>query len=176
MGVATAVAAALDEGEVVGVLDGLRELLDGLGEQVGVVGDVHLLGDLCLRPLGHVQDARLALDEGPFEALFAAIHVNALAVLAGDIVQEPPDVRGEVAVLKLNVTTLNGVFVAALLRDVIPHGAATETADVFGQSIDHAEAGAHDMRGVMHRDHLLPVTRPAVHVLRMTRGEVLQLA
>ena len=140
------------------------------------VGDVHLLGDLRLGPLGHVQDARFALDQRPLETLLAAIHVDALAVLAGNIVEEAPDMRGEVAVLNFDVATLDGKLVAALLRDVIPHCAAAETADVLGQSIDHAETGADDVGGVVHRDHFLPVAWPAVHVLRMTRGKVLQFA
>ena len=84
--------------------------------------------------------------------------------------------RGEVAVLNLDVAALDGELVAALLCDVIPHRAAAETADVLGEPIDHAEAGADDMCGVVHRDHLLPVTRPTVHILRVARGEVLQLA
>ena len=79
--VAAAVAASLHEGEVIGVLNGLREFLDRLGQQVGVVGDLHLLRNLRLGTLSYVQDARLALDEGPFKTLFAAVHVDALAVL-----------------------------------------------------------------------------------------------
>ena len=56
MRVRAAVAAALQEAEVLGVMDfaGLGELADWLGEQVGVVGHGDLLGDLRLWPLGGV--------------------------------------------------------------------------------------------------------------------------
>ena len=84
--------------------------------------------------------------------------------------------RGEVAVLNFDVATLDGKLVATLLCDVIPHCAAAETADVLGQSIDHSKAGADDVRGVVHRDHFLPVAWPAIHVLRVACGEVLQFA
>ena len=36
-------AAALHEGEVLGVLDGLGELSNGGGKEVGVVGDINLV-------------------------------------------------------------------------------------------------------------------------------------
>ena len=84
--------------------------------------------------------------------------------------------RGEVTVLELDVAAFDGELVAALLRNVIPHGAAAETTHVLSEAIDHPEARAHDVGGVVHGDHLLPVTWPAIHVLRMTRREVLQLA
>ena len=71
--VTAAVAAALDKREVVCILDRLREFLNRLGQQVGVIGDVYLLWDFCLGTLGHVQDTRLAFDKRPLEALLAAV-------------------------------------------------------------------------------------------------------
>ena len=116
--VTAAVAAALHKGEVICVLNGLREFLDRLGQEMGVIRNLHLFRNLRLGALGHVEDARLAFDEGPFKTLFAAVHINALAVLPGDVVQEAPNVRGDVAVLNLNVAALDGEFVTALLCDV----------------------------------------------------------
>ena len=176
VGVGAAVAAALDEGEVVGVLDALSELLNGFGEEVGVVGDFDLFGYLGLGTLGHVDDAGLVLDEGPLEAFLGAVDVDAFAVLAGDVVEEAPDVGGEVAVLELDVAGLDGELVAAFLGDVVADGSRTEAADVLGESVDHAEAWADDVGGVVHGNHAFPVFGPAVHVLRMTGGEVLDLA
>ena len=63
------------------------------------------------------------LHEGPLEALLGAVDVDALAVLAGDVVERAPDVCREVAVLELDVATLHGELVAALGGDVVPHGA-----------------------------------------------------
>jgi len=102
------------------------------------VGDVHLFGDLRLGAFGHVQDTWLTFDQRPLKALLTAVDIDALAILTGDIVEEAPYVRGEVAVLNLDVATLDGKLVAALLCDVIAHGAAAETADVLGQAVDHA--------------------------------------
>ena len=138
VGMGAAVSAALDEGEVVGVLDGLGELLNGLGEKVGVVGDCDLLGNLGLGALGHVHDAGLVLDEGPLEAFLGAVYVDALAVLAGDVVEEAPDVGGEIAVLELDVAGLDGELVAAFLGDVVADGSGAEAADVLGEPVDHA--------------------------------------
>ena len=45
MGVGASVAAPLHEGEVLGVLDGLGELSNGGGKEVGVVGDLHLVNE-----------------------------------------------------------------------------------------------------------------------------------
>ena len=57
VGVGATVAAALHEGEVVHVLDGPGELSNGRGKEVGVIGDIHLLGNLGLGALSHVYDA-----------------------------------------------------------------------------------------------------------------------
>ena len=73
---------------------------------MGVIRDIHFLRNLRFWTLGHVQDARLAFDEGPFKAFLAAVDVDALAILTGDIVEEAPDVRGEVAVLNFDVCLL----------------------------------------------------------------------
>ena len=43
--VGAAVAAALHEGKVLGVLYGPGELLNGRGKEVGVVGDLHLVNE-----------------------------------------------------------------------------------------------------------------------------------
>lgn len=138
VGVGAAVATALDEGEVIGVLDGLGVLLNGLGKEVGVVGDCDLLGDFGLGALGHVHDAGLVLDEGPFEAFLGAVYVDALAVLAGDVVEEAPDVGGKIAVLELDVTGLDGELVAAFFGDVVADGSGPEAADILGEPVDHA--------------------------------------
>ena len=60
--------------------------------------------------------------------------------------------------------------------DVVAHGARSEAADILGDAVHQPQAGADDVRGVVHRDHLFPVVRPAVHVLRMRRRQVLDLA
>ena len=94
------------------VLDGLDEFLDRIGQQLGVVGYVHLFGDLRLGALGHVQDTWLALDRRPLEFLLAAVLVDALAVLAGDVVEETPNVCRKFVVLDLDVTVLDSEFAA----------------------------------------------------------------
>ena len=74
-----AVAAALEEREVLGVLDGRRlgEPADRLGQEVGIVRHLDPLGDLGLgermfgRALG-VDDRVFVLDLLPLEALLAA--------------------------------------------------------------------------------------------------------
>ena len=174
--VTTPVAATLHKGQMVGVFDGLGKFLYRLGQQVSVVGDIHLFRNFRFGSFGHVQNARFAFDEGPFEAFLTAVDVDALAVLAGDIVKETPDMCRKIAILDFNMAAFDGELVAALLCNAIPNSAAAETADILCKSIDHAEAWAHYMCGIVHRDHLLPVARPAIHVLRMTRSEVLQFS
>ena len=97
--VTAAVAAALHKGEVVSVLNALGEFLDRLGQQMREVGHLDSLGNLRLGPLGHVQDVRVVLCERPFKTLLGAVNVDAFAVLPRDVVQETPDVGGEVAIL-----------------------------------------------------------------------------
>ena len=58
-----------------------------------------------------------------------------------------------------------------MLRSRIPNifadGSGAEAADVFGDAIHQSQAGADDVGRVVHRDHLLPVVGPAIHVLRV---------
>ena len=97
--VTAAMAAALHKGEVVSVLNALSEFLNRLGQQMREVRHLYALGNFCLRPLGHVQDVRIVLGKGPLKAFFAAINIDALAVLPRDVVEETPYVRVEVVVL-----------------------------------------------------------------------------
>ena len=86
VGMASAVSASLKEGKVICIFNGLGKFLDGLWEQVREVWHLYLFSNLVFRALGHVQDMRLVLHERPFKALLAAIDVDALAILAGDVV------------------------------------------------------------------------------------------
>ena len=63
-------------------------------------------------------------------------------------------------------------FCAMSLAD----GARAEAARRTRPAVDQPQARADDVRGVVHRDHPLPVLGPAVHVLRMRRRQVLDLA
>ena len=61
----------------------------------------YLLRNLRLWSFGDVNDAWLSLDQAPLEAPLGPVDVDALAVLPRHVVQAPPDVRSEVAVLQL---------------------------------------------------------------------------
>ena len=53
---------ALDKGQVIGVLDALGEFLDGLGQEVGLIGNIHFFGYLMHGSFGHVHNAGFSLD------------------------------------------------------------------------------------------------------------------
>ncbi len=73
---------------------------------------------------------------------------------------------------QLSTANLLPDFLAMSSRTVPEPKQLTYSARPF----DQPQARADDVRGVVHGDHLLPILRPAVHVLRMRRGEVLDLA
>ncbi len=146
---------------------GLREATDRLGEPMREIRDGYLLRNLRLGLLSRVDDVRFVLDERPLEAAIGTVDVEALAILPGDVVQEPPDVRGDVGVFHFDMARLNGELVAGLLRDIVAHPAGAEAADVLGPTVEQTQARADDVRGVVHRNHLFPIVRPAVHILRM---------
>ena len=54
MRVTTSVAASLHEGEVIGVLNGLGEFLNGFGQQMSVIGNIHFLRNLRFGSLANV--------------------------------------------------------------------------------------------------------------------------
>src|SRR5437870_543170 len=87
MGMAAAVTAALQERQVLGILDGgrLREASDRLRQQAGVIRHLHALGNLrlaerfFLRALG-VYHRLLALDLLPLEALLRSGGIKTLTI------------------------------------------------------------------------------------------------
>src|SRR5688500_1375641 len=104
-----AMAAALDERTMLGVVNlrWLGEALDRLRQQVREVGDLDLGRDLWLGLLRRVNNMRLVLGQRPFKTLLGAVHVEALAILPRDVIQKAPDVRGDVAVLDLDMAGLD---------------------------------------------------------------------
>src|SRR5688572_9102924 len=103
-----------------------------------VVGRLDARWNLRLGPFGRVEDVLLALDERPLEGLLRAVDVEALAVLAGRVVEEPPDVGRNVAAGDLDVAALDRELVTALLLDVLADRAGAEAAYVLGHAVDQA--------------------------------------
>ena len=96
MRVGTTVTAALDERQVLGVLDHSGELLDGLRQSMGIVRDVHTPRDLRLRQAACVNNRQLTFHLLPLEALLATVDVKALAVLPGYIPQAASYFRNDI--------------------------------------------------------------------------------
>src|SRR5216683_694130 len=119
--VGTAVAAALNEGEMLmllGVINALRgEAADRFGQQLRVIGHLDFLD---LLP-ADVQDRFVAFDELPLERSLLAIDVEALDVLAGGMEQVAGDLESKVLVANLAVGGLEGkrrtVLADQILRD-----------------------------------------------------------
>ncbi len=113
--------------------DGWREPADRLGQQLGVVGHLDPLGDLGLgqrmlrRALG-VDDRIFVLDLLPLEALLAAVGVEALAVLPGDVEQAAGHLGDDVRVLDRERGRLDGER-AAVLGDQLLADPARAVAD-----------------------------------------------
>src|SRR5688572_18766174 len=114
------------------VLDrgGLGESADAFGQAVRVIGHLRPNRDFGLRDALSVNDRLLVLHLLPLEALFAAVRVEALAVLPRDVVQTPRHLRDDIAVLDLERRRLDreGVVV---LRDqlvALPPGAVADDA------------------------------------------------
>ena len=82
---AAAVASALDERKVLGVLDRAREFADRLGQQERVVLNLDARRNLRLRQASSVNYRVFAFHLLPLEALLVAHHVETLAVLAADV-------------------------------------------------------------------------------------------
>src|SRR5258708_16681960 len=110
-----AMAASLQEREVVGVLDGggLREHADALWKQVPEVGHRDTLRNprLGQRLRGRapgVDDRLLTFDLLPFERLPRPVHVEAFAVLPRRVEQAARDLRADVRIAKLEGRRLDG--------------------------------------------------------------------
>lgn len=85
VGVGAAVARALEEGEVCGVVDGAGEFADGFGESAGEIGDLDLFGDLWFWESLDMEDGVIAFDLLPFEGDAGAGDIEGFAVLSGGV-------------------------------------------------------------------------------------------
>ena len=103
---AAAVAAALNEAQVdilTHVIDALRrEWTNGLRQQVGIIGNLHLFHRLT----AEVQHWIIVLGELPLEGSLRAIAVEALLILARGIEQIPGDLTGDILTADLEVGRL----------------------------------------------------------------------
>src|SRR5438034_11631102 len=109
-----------------------------------IVRHGHLRRNLRFRLLRRVDDVRLVLDERPFKASLRPKDVKALAILAGRVIEEPPDVSDNVGALDLDVTRFDGILVSRLLGDVLAHRAAAKTTYILGWLVHQAQARADD--------------------------------
>ena len=132
--VRAAVAAALQERQVLGVLDRrrLREPADRLRQQAGVVGHLHPLRNLRLRqPLG-VDHRVFALDLLPLEALLAAGDVEALAVLPGRVEQAARHLGDHVGIADLERRRLDGERAVVAADQLLADAARAVADDALG--------------------------------------------
>lgn len=173
---AAAMPTALHKGQVLIVFNGLREFLNCFGKPVRVVRDFHFLWNLRLWPFGDVKDVWLALNKRPFKTLFAAVNVDAFPVLPCHVVKEAPHVRRKIAVLDFDMAAFHRKPIAAFLGNVVTNRPTPKAADIFRPAVHKPQARADDVSGVVHRNHLLPIIGPSVHILRMRGSEILQLA
>src|SRR5581483_2811048 len=183
-----AVTAALEEGEMLGVLDGrgLGEAADRLGQQVSEVGDLDAPGDLRLwqrlfRSALGVNDRLFLFYLLPLEALLRAGDVEALAVLAGDVEQTARDLGDHVAAGDLERRRLDRERAVVTLDQLLADAARTVADDALGQGDAARLAQDRQTRtdavgGVVHRRQAGPVVGPAVHVLLMAAAQELNAA
>jgi hypothetical protein len=183
MRVRAAVAAPLEEREVVGVLDLGRfgEPANPFGEKPRVIGDGDPLGDLGLgerffrRVLG-VDHRFLALDLLPLEAFLAAGRVEALAVLPGNVEQAPGHLGDHVGIPDRECGGLDREGAAVFGDQLLTDPARAVADDAVGMSAHKRQTGAHAVCCVPHRWKARPVAGPAVHVLLVAAAEELEPA
>ena len=164
---AAAVAAALQEPQVVGVLDRrrLRELADRLRQQPREVGHLHPPRDLRLgeRASGVllVWITGSSFSTCCHSKLTSSIrHVEALAVLPGRVEQAARHLGDDVRALDLERRGLDGER-AVVLRDQLLADAARAVADdALGRALaEDRQARADAVRRVPHRRQARPVVR-----------------
>ena len=112
-----------------------------------------------------MDDRLLVLDLLPLEALLAAGHVEALAILPGRVEQAPGDLGADLGILDRERGRLDRVRTAVLENEVFtnpPRAVARHGLRVLAED---RQAGAHAVRGVPHRRQARPVVGPSVHVL-----------
>src|SRR5665213_2494254 len=102
--------ASLEEAEMIGVLNrgGMGESSDSFGQSARVIRHLHTMRYLRLGLADLVDDGFFDFDFLPLEASFAAVDVEAFAVLPGGVEQAPRHHGGNVAVLHRGRGALDG--------------------------------------------------------------------
>ena len=167
--VEAAVAAALRERQVLLVVAAIntlrRKALDRLGKELREVGNRHARRNLGLRKASRVNHGLFILDLLPFEAPLVAVRVEALAILPGDVEEAPRDLRTDVGILDLERRRLDRERAAVFGNQGFVDPPRTVANHVLGMLAQEGEAGAHAVRGVVHRGQTFPIAGPAFHVL-----------
>src|SRR5437773_4165676 len=136
---ATAVATALQERQVLGVLNRRRlsELADRLGQQLRVIRHLDALGDRrlgerFLRRALAVDHRILAFDLLPLEALLGAGGVEALAVLPRRVEQATRHLGDDVGIANLERGRLEGKRAAVALDEIFADASGAVADDALG--------------------------------------------
>src|SRR5258708_5813139 len=183
VGMRPAMAASLQERQVVGVLDrgGLREHADALWKQVPEVGHRDTLRNprLGQRLRGRapgVNDRLLTFDLLPFERLLRSVHVEAFAVLPRRVEQAARDLRADVRIAKLERGRLDGKGTAVPGDEGFGDASGPMADHVLGMLAGQGEARADAVRRVVHGGKALPVPRPPFHILLVAAPHELNAA
>ena len=175
-----AVPAALEERQVLGVLDRgrLGEALNRLRQEVREIRDLHALRDLRLgqrrlfRAPG-MNDRFFVLNLLPFERLVGAVDVEALAILPRGVEQAARHLGADVRVAQLERRALDRERAAVFRNQRLVDAPRAMADDVFGVLAEDRQARADAVRRVVHRRKAFPVPRPALHVLLVAAAQEL---
>ena len=107
-----AVAGALREGQVLVLVQIVNafggEHADRFRQAFAVVRHFHAPGNFSFGFFGGMHDGLFAFDELPFEGFFAAVDIEALAVLARGVEERAINARAEVRILEFDVRAFDG--------------------------------------------------------------------
>src|SRR5687767_12108654 len=109
-----------------------------------------------------MHDQRFVLDQRPFHGSFAAVNIDALAILTSRVKQAADDAGVDVGVFKFDVRSFDGERAAVFLNQFLANGAAAEATDVFGRLADESGDRSDAMRRIPHGRKAGPVIWPAI--------------
>src|SRR3954447_22250083 len=112
----------------------------------------------------------------PLARLLCSVRIEAFTILARRREQASGHFGADVGIPKLERRGFDCERAAVLWNECLVDASRAMTDDVLGVLAQQRQAGAHAVRGVVHRRKAFPVAWPSVHVLLMASAQELNAA
>src|SRR5690606_17928920 len=108
------------------------KMLDGLWQQMRIIGACYFLGDFMFFFLSRMDYKGIPFNQRPFYRFFGAVHFKTLPVLACGIKQRPVYMCAQIRIAEFDMRGFYGKGGAIMVMQFFADGSGPEARHVFG--------------------------------------------